>query len=303
MPCYKPLPAAKVPLAGGTIKVVVYERSHQFSPETNVETFQVPCGQCIGCKLERSRQWAIRMMHEQQIYEEEGRPSCFITLTYETCPVDGSLIKHHFQDFMKKLRRNKTERISYYHCGEYGDEYGRPHYHAAIFGTDFNDKELWKYVNGNPLYTSETLAKIWGRGFASVTDLTFESAAYIARYCLKKQTGKNADYHKPHPITGIPYDVQPEYATMSLKPAIGQKFYEKYGDDIYPHNEVVINGHLATPPRYYSKLYEIDQPSLHAGIKRDTVQQMQNHSHDNTPWRLHQREQVKKAQISMLKRS
>ena len=62
---------------------------------------QVPCGQCAGRRLDQSKQWALRCVHEAQVHDE----NCFITLTYnnENLPKDGSLNKRDFQLFMKRL--------------------------------------------------------------------------------------------------------------------------------------------------------------------------------------------------------
>lgn len=67
------------------------------------EIFTIPCGQCVGCRLEHSRRWAVRMMHEAQMHDK----NCFITLTYndQYLPADGSLHLDHFQKFMKRLRK------------------------------------------------------------------------------------------------------------------------------------------------------------------------------------------------------
>ena len=62
---------------------------------------KLPCGQCVGCRLERSRVWAMRCLHESQLHDF----SSFVTLTYDECPSDGSLNYWHFQKFMKRLRK------------------------------------------------------------------------------------------------------------------------------------------------------------------------------------------------------
>jgi hypothetical protein len=96
-------------------------------------------------------------------------------------PEDGSLDVSHFQIFMKRLRhRVKPLKIRFFHCGEYGDKTRRPHYHALIFGY----KVLFKKQKSGDLFTSDMLAKCWGKGHCLVGDLTFESAAYVARYVV-----------------------------------------------------------------------------------------------------------------------
>lgn len=269
---------------------------------------EVPCGQCIGCRLERSRQWAVRMMHEAQMHER----NCFITLTYddEHLPRDWSLRKSDFQRFMKRLRKFVApQRISYFHCGEYGDENGRPHYHACIFGTDFPDRvRAGVGGSGMAFYESETLAKLWPDGFSSLGDLTFESAAYCARYVLKKVTGDRAleHYRRINPETGEVYWLQPEYCTMSLRTApgaggIGSRWFAEFGGtDAVPRDGVVVGGHLGGLPRYYDKLRGREAMR---SVKRKRVRKALEHAVDQTPERLAVRREVKEAQIANLKRS
>jgi len=124
--CYHPLRAFKT--VSGTI---VFNGN-----KPNIkEALNLPCGKCIGCRLDRSRQWAIRCMHEASLYER----NCFITLTYsdEFLPNDRSVNVRHFQLFMKKLRKRFGPNIRFYHCGEYGEKTSRPHYHALLFNFDY----------------------------------------------------------------------------------------------------------------------------------------------------------------------
>ena len=187
MPCYHPLSAFQC--VDGSI--VFYESKRH----DTVKSLFLPCGQCVGCRLERSRQWAIRCMHEAQMHEK----NCFITLTYDDAhlPGDRSLHYRDFQLFIKRLRkRYPGRRIRYYMAGEYGENFGRPHWHACLFGIDFDDKSLWKRTSANSLlYRSADLELLWPFGYSSIGDVTFESAAYVARYIMKKVTGKNADQH------------------------------------------------------------------------------------------------------------
>lgn len=198
--------------------------------------------------------------------------NCFVTLTYddEHLPVDHSLNKAHFQKFMKRLRKRiGGQEVRYFHCGEYGERLGRPHYHACLFGYDFPDKQLHQEKNGTRLYTSAFLADLWPYGFSSVGDVTFESAAYVARYVTKKVTGDDAEDHYMYvdPVTGVLHFLQPEYATMSRKRAIGRDWYEKYKDEVFPSDEVIVNGRPAGVPKAYFRLLEAEAPEVHREIK------------------------------------
>lgn len=255
---------------------------------------KVPCGQCVGCRLERSRQWAIRCHHEASLH----RDNSFITLTYaeEHLPAGRSLDKEAFQKFMKRLRKRfEGRRIRYFHCGEYGARFQRPHYHACLFGLDFEDKKLWKVTNDVPLYTSETLQELWPFGFSTVGDVTFQSAAYVARYIMKKITGEEAAEH----YAGR----EPEYTTMSRRPGIGRGWLEKYRDDVYPQDFVVVRGSKMRPPKYYDRIMETEHPVMYREIRGKRVQGAKAHSEDNGSRRLRVREVVQEKRITLLKRS
>lgn len=232
--------------------------------------------------------------------------NCFITLTYNEkhLPHDGSLDKTHFQKFMKKLRKTTENKIRYYQCGEYGDKLTRPHYHAILFGHDFADKVLNGPCNGNDLYISDNLEKIWGKGYCTVGAMTFESAAYCARYAMKKITGDDAHKHYEtlNVETGELHQLQSEYTTMSRRPGLGYTWYKKYKDDLFPEDECVIAGKILKPPRYYATLYELEEPELYEQLKKKRQQHFQKHKNDSTWQRLQQREKVKHAQINQLSR-
>ncbi len=275
----------------------------------------VPCGQCIGCKLQRSVDWAVRCVHESQLYED----NCFITLTYrpKDLPVDGSLCKRDFQLFMKRLRKEfvsyflcvidgvhrsiPVNPIRFFHCGEYGEKLSRPHYHACLFNFDFEDKQFFSERDGCVLYTSEALERLWPLGFSTVGDFTFETAAYCARYCVKKINGLKAVNHYVDKETGVV--LSPEYATMSRRPGIGRYWFDKFGDEVFPFDEVLLRGAILKPPRYYSNIYELSDPEGFLHVQRKRKDYFGLHEADSTPPRLRQREVVKRAQVGLLKRS
>lgn len=220
----------------------------------------LPCGQCTGCRLEYSRQWAIRGYHESLLYTDNS----FLTLTYDDAnlPDDASLQKNHLVKFWKRFRKSiKPKKIRYIACGEYGDDFGRPHYHAIVFNHDFSDKQP---VN-KTLYTSEKLSKLWPFGHTTIGSVTFDSIAYVARYIMKKQKGKNSKTHYEtfDPTTGEISSRTPEYLTMSRRPGIGHPWLEKYRTDVYPHDFVVVNGVKCKPPKYYDiQQMELDETEM-----------------------------------------
>lgn len=229
------------------------------------------------------------------------RDNAFLTLTYdeENLPRDGSLDLTHWQKFAKRLRK-QIGPFRFYHCGEYGDENKRPHYHAAMFGLDFHQdrQEVTQPGQTHRLYRSKTLDHLWGKGACRIGELTFESAAYVARYVMKKISPPHDDnsaeeywehYGRYDEETGDTWAVTPEYVTMSRKPGIGTTWFQKYKSDVYPSDEVVIKGRRFRPPRFYDlQLAEDELRELQ--IKR--IQNLEGKRKDLTPDRLKTRERV-----------
>lgn len=295
MPCYYPIVAyrARHRNENGKRPLVFTKQEGYVDQE-----LKIPCGQCIGCRLERSRQWAIRCMHEAASHEK----NCFITLTYrdEELPVTEqgvpSLNKRDFVLFMKRLRKQYGKRkIRFFHCGEYGELLLRPHHHAAIFGVDFgDDKTLWSMRGNTPLYRSQRLETLWPHGHSTIGELTWESAAYIARYITKKITGQSANSH----YGGI----QPEYITMSRVPGIGKKWFDRYYRDLYRTDRCVVRSQIiCKPAKYYDKKYD---ETHHHQLERIKYRRVKNRPPDADYSQLSIREQnVKITMQKKFKRS
>jgi hypothetical protein len=244
-------------------QVIIFNNSLKNLNGNRYEGIYLNCGRCIGCRLERSRQWAIRCLNEAELYED----NCFITLTYnnDNLPEDKSVHVEDFQKFMKRFRKKYkgfkavqrgekvTFPIRYFHCGEYGEKLSRPHYHACIFNFDFKDKELWSVRDGINLYRSNALESLWPFGYSTIGDVTFESAAYVARYITKKITGDQSKDHYQ--------GKNPEYVSMSRRPGIGTDFYKQFGKELYNYDEMIVRKDIKLkPPKFYDTLYEIDNP-------------------------------------------
>lgn len=289
MACYHPLQAyrsqeGRNPLTGKWPLTFNLQNGYSDLPVT------LPCGQCIGCRLERSRQWAIRCVHEATLYNQ----NCFITLTYDNANLKSdSLNKRDYQLFMKRLRKKFGNEIRYFQCGEYGELHQRPHYHALLFNHDFQDKILFTQREGISLYTSQELNRLWPYGFSTIGGVTFESAAYIARYTLKKVTGIPAEQHYKGRL--------PEYITMSRRPGIAKEWYNKHYQDIYPHDYLIIrDGLKCRPPKYYDNIYDIHNPNQFKKIKQKRKTELNNHTENNTPQRLQVREYIQYAKADKL---
>lgn len=300
--CYYPLTGyrARTVNHNGNRPVVFNKREgYEDRPVT------VTCGRCIGCRLDRSRQWAVRAMHEAQMWPE----NCFVTLTYDDkwLPETGSLEPREHQLFLKRLRakyRGKT--IRFFHCGEYGEVNNRPHYHTLLFNHDFSDKQLLKSTPaGDRIYTSETLAQLWPFGFSTIGAVTFESAAYVARYAVKKVTGEAAKGHylSLNNVTGEINEIQPEYTTSSNRPALGAPWFAKYKEEVYPDDFVVSRGMKVKPPRHYDELLKRESAELFEQMKSDRRKTARRNAEHETYDRLRAREEVTRAKLSMKRRS
>lgn len=236
----------------------------------------------------------MRCLHEAKLYQANA----FITLTYDDAHLPANGLDHSdFQKFMKRLRKaSAPNRVRFYMCGEYGEQLARPHFHACLFNVAFNDQLHWATgESGEKIYRSATLEKLWPFGFASIGEVNFQTAAYIARYCMKKITGHNAKYYYGQK--------KPEYNAMSLKPGIGKEFLEKWETDIYPNDYVIVNGIKMKPPKYYDEIMNKKNKEIMKKIKYERELEGVKHQIDNTQRRLNDKEEVQKARIRNLKRN
>ena len=290
MPCYHPIPAwyGKGKTVNGKVEIV-------FSPVDGVNErrrLEIPCGGCVGCKLERARQWAMRCVHESKLWSD----NCFVTLTYrdDAVPKDGSLRPRDFVLFMKRLRKRVGAGVRFFQCGEYGDVTKRPHHHVLLFNFRPNDLVFCKVSKGGDrLYTSRVLEELWGYGFCWIGNVTFQSAGYIARYTLKKLTGLAAVSYYNGRV--------PEYLTMSRRPGIGHDWAIRYLSDFYCRDSVIVGGSPSKPPKYYDSLCEKREPEVLRRVKR-LRREAAAESPDNSGARLIVREAVKRSAVSSLSR-
>lgn len=249
-----------------------YETIHKNETE-EIKVMEIPCGHCIGCRLDYSREWANRCTLEAKKHKN----NYFITLTYdeEHLPEGGTLIKKDLQDFIKRLRatweyKYNEKEIKFYACGEYGGKTERPHYHVILFNMPIKTENLQPYkINEQHemLYKCRELDKIWGKGFVTVGGVSWNSCAYVARYMTKKHKGPGAEkYYKEKGII-------PEFCTMSRRPGIGRAYYEENKEEIYWNDEITIPTKSGVtkvkPSKYYDKLYDQEQPEIMESIKKD----------------------------------
>lgn len=233
--------------------------------------FQIPCGQCIGCRLARSADAMVRCIHESKMWPV----NTFVTLTYSDnyLPEDNGLCFRDLQLFWKRLRRYYDGRkIRYFACGEYGTLGHRPHYHAIIFNCDFADKKpFFKAPSGAITYRSDILSDIWGLGYCTVGDCTPESAGYVARYVTKKITG---DGNRNDYVDDDGVCISKENSRWSRDPFIGGSYLAQYWEDIYLRGDrclVNYGGKMKKfrVPRAYDKWLAENKPEVFADIKAE----------------------------------
>lgn len=269
---------------------------------------EIPCGSCIGCRLERSRQWAIRCMHEASLFDFNS----YLTLTYDRdhLPASGSLVLKDFQDFMKRLRKKRGPGIRVVYAGEYGERKKRPHFHAILFNCGFPDRKPSGTRNGFTYYESEELSRIWTAGGHVIGDVSFESCAYVARYILKKVNGEKAAEH----YGGL----TPEFMHSSTsKGGIGAGWVKKWAEDSYKDDKIIMRERPMRPPAAYDRIYQKMHPHVHLERKLEAHQASSSRSDQvkfarkraGQRWkarglekRLEVREKVKMLQLKQLKR-
>lgn len=342
MACYHPLKGFKIGINPDTgkdrLKIVSYKTDHiekradgkyypveyselSSSDRNFTEFVDIPCGRCIGCRLARSKQWADRAVLELQYHDY----NYFLTLTYDDdnvpsaefiCPDTGevaeslTLYKKDLQDFIKRLRKHfEPVKCRHLSVGEYGSETLRPHYHQILF-SDFEipDLKFYKFTeNGDPIFESELLDKIWKKGKVWIGDATWESIAYVARYVNKKLYGAEAEYYKT-------FNLVPEFLTCSLKPAIGREYYEDHKEDLFTKSEYFFpRAHgvgSACPSRYFNHLFEADFDAEHVEARKTALKaqfearkaiKLENTSKTYLDY-LKSEEYNKKCQVDKLKR-
>lgn len=266
----------------------------QFKPGPPLK-LKLPCGKCAQCYLEKARQWAVRAMHETQMHAE----SCFATLTVEDDD-KITLEEKDYTNFVKRLRHKRFNTISYLMCGEYGDEKGRPHYHALIWGYRPLDAKPTSTLGNSPYSTSSELDKLWGHGGTSIGEITFESASYVARYTMKKLDKNSHRCMYVDSSTGQTWELYPEYSHMSRQ--IGISWLQKYLTDVYPKDEVISRGTKARPPRRYDKYLEETQKETYEAIKRRRQATARNNWRHSTPRARTAKEATARAKLQLNKR-
>jgi hypothetical protein len=328
MTCFHPLTAyrALTPNPDTGKRGIVFNPSKSLMSVT--APIRLPCGQCSGCRADRSHEWALRCTHEAKAHLHNN---CFLTLTYEDdqIPQSYSISVREMQLFMKRLRKRFGSGIRFFLSGEYSDfPKLRPHYHLLLFNFDFPDKVKVRVRDGFPVYTSEAAAELWTFGSHEIGSLTVASAGYVARYCIKKMTGDKADehYRRVSPVNGETYMVEPEFATMSRggrdgDGGIGMYWFRQFRGDAFPSDFLISDGRKVRPPSSYLKKLEAEESASatpapagrvlrHASSTASAIIKRKRRARSSTPEakanatpaRLAVREFIHKDRIKRLKR-
>lgn len=255
------------------------------------------CGMCIGCRIARTRMWALRIVHESKLHDRNA----FVTLTYspEHLPAHGSLQYADVQKFLKRLRKSYGA-FRFFAVGEYGEDLTRPHYHVCLFGYWPRDARRVhpladeKYAS----WSSTSFEKTWGLGQVQIGELTYQSAQYCAGYIFKKKlghAGKSA--YKVVDLDGVVHDVSPEFARMSLKPGIGHDWYMRHRGDFHNWDKAVHDGKLFPVPKYYDRLLERVDPQRLSDLREARELVASRNRSEQHPVRLHAKAVVAAARI------
>lgn len=207
----------------------------------------VACGQCIACRVNRTDEWATRILHEARLHCQ----NVFVTFTYNAhfLPKPPSISKRELQTFFKRLRKAISPRkILYFACGEYGEIDGRPHYHAIIFGMDKTETKIFMDT--------------WQKGFVYTGDVNMKTARYCAKYIQKILTGNMAEFYEDEGI-------EREFMLCSKRPAIGKLFATQYIEAWMEKGYIVIDGLRKAIPRYYLNQVDPTTRSIYANGREE----------------------------------
>lgn len=255
----------------------------------------LPCGECDWCLLRKAREMALRCTHEAGLH---GARNMFVTLTYSDAnlPRGGTLVPEDAAAFLRRFRRAiEPHQVRYYLVGEYGERLGRPHYHALLFGHWCTDAYRWRKREENQYWRSPLLEDTWGLGAVEFSNVTSHSAAYCTRYAMKKIRGPGAEahYRRVDFETGEVLQLHPEFARASTRPAIGRRFVERYGEDVFSGDFALDSARRKAPvPSYYYRVLAESDPERVQRARDAHAMQAFRVRADNTPERLVVKEEV-----------
>lgn len=210
---------------------------------------KLPCGHCPVCQVSKASEWATRLYLEARDHDNYY----FVTLTYR--PEDYSPdrdFKRDLQLFLKRFRKNSGCHFRYFASFEYGERFGRGHFHLIMyFDEKINDNLTFLKANANNCYyTSALVQRCWDYGFDVTvpSDEPGAALAYVSRYCCKKAGDDKG------------------FTTASRRPGIAAQWVDKVTDSV-----VLIHSDHHTSvkklPLYLYQKLEKSNPELYEEIK------------------------------------
>lgn len=205
-----------------------------------MEYIPLPCGKCWNCLKKRRQEWVFRLCQEFK----HCLTGYFVTLTYDDAHLpltpDGIpfLEKEVIKKFFHNFRNHLGYKIKYFGVGEYGDMFGRPHYHFILFN----------YMGDNIMLYDE-IAKHWKNGNCDIRYLSERLCNYCAKYMIKD----------------VDYDFQDSYAIAPpfflFSKGLGKQFLDDPCTIAYLVNRtrtLLSDGRVSIRiPRYYlEKMYQ-----------------------------------------------
>lgn len=301
MGCYKPLIRFYVPdnpEASGhiyTLRRFAIERAK--NPKLTYEdliyrkdVMLIPCGQCIGCKIQKRQDWATRIEMEAKTWPKES--VWFVTLTYDNEHIPGvnhetgevvrgamylrrkkepelavnqTLWYEDIQNFLKRLRKAYSGQLRYFVAGEYGEKTGRPHYHMILFGYQPEKLKPYSKVKPDEYMVDSRITRCWGLGIHNLINPTQGGYSYVAGYVTKKFDDETLEH--------IKNGLRPPFAQMSRDPGLGYKYYQEHKDEIWKKGYIQLdNGKRASIPRYFQEMQRIEDPRILWELKKQNQQ-------------------------------
>lgn len=285
-------------------------RDHQLEQIDDYVQFkvmEVPCGNCIRCRLDYSKDWANRCTLEASQYAF----NYFITLTYDDDHLvkgvydNPTLVRDHIKQFIKSLRQKLKrkyghEGVRYFGCAEYSPTL-RPHYHIILFNcplpdlsTDFYDSEghvsHHKSSCGGFYEYSQFVKDCWPHGNILIADCNWNTSSYVSSYVLKKQKGEDSKIYKS-------FGIVPPFTYQSTRPGIGANYYYDHKQEIMNIPSLIVPRDKKSPlltglPRYFKKLLKREEPEKYQEIVsgyKDKIDKKRSLFHHRTTIN-HQRE-------------
>lgn len=239
------------------------------------EYLSVPCGWCLNCRIDR------RNFLEDCCNYEYNNYGCgaFVTFTYDdnhipmvTSPLDNIPRPTLRRDDVKKFLYRLRSKINYYgldvkicnprfkvlYCGEYGDSFGRPHYHFLFFGLDY-------------MACQKIFYESWKNGSIESLPIKDGCFRYVLKY-LDKQI-KGVEAKKLYEDN----NVEAPFSYHSVK--FGYGMLSNQIGYIEKNNYMYKNGAFERPlPSYYKKqllghsnikYFEVEKQLLSHSVKKD----------------------------------